>query len=272
MLIQVGCATPSFQLRSPVMDHTEWDGTAILLHYDLDTRDPDALSEGCSLNLKREHSDRIYSIHLPGRSHFVLVSAPGGTYEAQTLECPRFSKWQLEAFPKRPATLVEGKINYWGSVAFHFSPNGSTSLDLARGDQKSATLALIDDLQVLPKAWRTALVNPFTARPIAPEMLLKKELYSMETHFSWLLKKGETASSTADLQAQLGSCDVADQKALPYRIGILKITAIYENRKLRSLKTDDRSSFSQSFLGCLEHALREYRPASDDRLTAVVSL
>ena len=210
-------------------------------------------------------------MRLRGKDQMALFDVPPGTYVAKLLTCQKYQKWELDNFLKGRIPVQADKINYLGKVSFNFAPD-MNSMKTVNGDQKQATQSLMTDLWSLPKNWKLALYNPFTHQPIDQDMLVKKDIYRMDIHTSWTLKRGESIPSTSDLESTLKECDQTEQKRFPYRLGVMTCTATYDQQVLKDLTHQGHHSFSDGFVSCVEQALRGYKPVSAALLKVTVSL
>jgi hypothetical protein len=270
-MVQMGCSSGPIELKDHDLASQQWVGTAVLLNYELNTNNENIRNDGCVLNFHNLESNQDYAITLRGKEQMALFDLPAGTYVGKLLTCQKYQKWELDSFLKGKIAVEADKINYAGKVFFNFAPDMS-ALKTVNGDQKQATQSLSSDLWSLPKEWKSALYNPFTHQPIEPEMLVKKDLYRMDIHTSWTLKRGEKIPSTTDLEARLKECDQTEQKRFPYRLGMMTYSATYDAQVLASLTHQDHHSFSDGFVSCVEQTLRTYKPVSPQPLKVTVSL
>jgi hypothetical protein len=267
MVFAAGCGTAALDLKELEPKGGEWTGTAILFNYDLSTTDTAIRTDGCSLTLHELETDRDYVIQLAGQKHSVLFEIPAGVYKGKVLACPHYSKGDLGTF----VNLEPGKINYLGETVFEFD-HDSNLAKMTQADQTETARSLAGDFKALPAAWRTAVYNPFTHRPITEAMVDVKSAHQLKVSTKHFLKKGETAASTSVLESNLKGCDAAEQKKYPYRVGTLSYAATYEKRVLQSLKKEGENSFSNDFVSCVEQTVRDFRPDSDAKVDVKVTL
>jgi hypothetical protein len=259
-----GCVTAPIQLRNRSFnsDAANWTGTAALLNYTFDTANP-AQRSGCVLTLKsvsdRPGSASTYELALDTQAAFVFFEVPPGLYEAKILKCADGTKWELTDFLKGRFTIASGRINFLGLSQFRFSDD-TRGLSVVQGGQKATTLALAQDLKVLPKGWGTWIFDPFTAKPIVADMLVLKQDYSLNVHTRNTHKRGEAASlDTKSLVEAVRACDLREQSRFPYRLGTILTVADYKDGELKNLEENGRNSFSDEFTECLENSLRGFK-------------
>lgn len=270
-LTWVGCASSPIALQERSADQAPWSGTAILLNYAYETSDAATLERGCTLTLHNTNSGRDYTIRLPGRQGMALADIPVASYIGKSMSCPHYVKWELQSFLKGGFTPVLGRINYLGKVIFRFGSNNQ-SLQTVDSGQAAVTQSLATDIASWSSSWKAALENPFTRQPIAPEMLQAQQSYLLDVHSTRFLHEGEKPVTTTSLEDALRACDLAEQERFPYRLGTLHYTAVYENRKLQSLKKTDHNSFSGTFRSCLDKSLSDFQPDSSSKLQVDVSI
>lgn len=273
-LLWTGCATSPIELHERgggQSDQSPWSGTAILLNYAYDSTDALTLSQGCTLILRNVNSGQDYSIRLPGTRHVALIGIPGGTYSGRSMSCPHYARWELQSFLKGGFTPVQDRINFLGKVIFRFGVKNQSLVTVDSG-QTVVTEGLARDIASWPDSWKNALEDPFTRRPISPDMMERKPSYLLDIHTTGFLHQGERPASTADLENSLRACDLAEQESYPYRLGTLRYTAEYADRKLLNLTKTDHNSFSATFLSCLDRSLRGFQPDTASKLQVIVTI
>jgi hypothetical protein len=256
-LLVFGCSSSSVILKPHSTDDTAWSSTAVLLAYDLNSDDETLQSEGCTLVLVNTEDENNYEMKLPGRNHSVLFDVPAGSYAGKTLKCPGFHQWDLTEFLKGPFRIQTSRINYLGKVSFAFAP-GNSGMTVRIGDQTAATDSLTDAMGRMPQSWKSALYNPFTSKPISPDM--------------FFLKTNQTRISTDDLELALTHCDAEEQHHFPYRVGWLTYSATYENQLLTELTKEEHHAFSDSFTTCITNTLKIFKPSTNVKFQVLVTI
>jgi len=264
-IISVSCTAkkPIVRLNEPAGLTEGWEGTAILLTYELQNDKP------CLLNLKNQDTGGLYQAELSPEKHHVLVDAPQGKVVATGFSCDKKTEWTLEKFLRDETELVEGKINYLGKVSLKFNEKGTLSLKYR--DRASDSESLRQALKALPEGWRIAVVVAATRRPVKEGMLPPKTDYGLSTKSQKFTR--QEGVTTESLVKALRECDQAEHARVPVRIGNLSWLGTYEGGKLKELKKETNDhAFSDDFEDCMEAAYRGFKPNTQDKVEVRTTL
>lgn len=263
-ILTVGCSTS--RTLPEVTD--EGDRTTFLLNYEIHHKtDPDWKGD-CSVSMTDLGSGVVYTVPLSLRKNSVQIEAPAGKYKVGVLTCEGSEHWDLDNFGAPHVTVFPGKVNYLGKFVFEMTRVGKDNeLKMLRGDRDETRKSLMEVAMHMSPHWWGRVVSAYTGGVIPSSYLEDEKNYQRGTKSHVIGPKAHLNNMNFD------ECEKAEFKTNPVPLGILSYEVAYDKNKLTEIKqTENKNSFSKSYIQCVEQELKNFKPGYDGKVDYKVRL
>lgn len=230
-----------------------------------------AFPKDCQIRIKNlDHSgSQPLEFGLPANSAPILVEAIEGKYRFEDLYCDGLGTWRLEEILKEPMHLKAGSISVLSLIKFEFSHSNS-NFRIQRAQKKEDFVAIQSAVKKMTQLKRKTLYNPYIQTEWSSEVLAG----NAEQKIQIKVKKEGEASAKAELLTQrLERCETSERERNPLILTHWVIRASYQNTRMLTQRADTKfHTGSEIFENCIESAVQDFQPATENKVEIEVTL
>ena len=265
LLFLFACATPPAVLEEATDERPQ---TTFLLNYELLNPAQPSWEDQCLITLQKLDSKTQYQAPLNLHKKMIHIVAPAGDYRIDRLTCKKGGNWPLDNFGAPHVRALSERVNYLGKFSFHVTKNKNTyELFENRGTREDTLNALRKSASSLGSEQKNRIVSAYNGKKIDLKTMGSKTInnYRIVSHI--------TGHRTPPNALDFTACNATETKSNPVLVGDLSYEAFYENDSFKKMNLiKNSSSFSNTYLACIETALRDFKPGFSDKIRYDIQL
>jgi hypothetical protein len=210
-------------------------------------------------------------VRVPLDNEMIITSMDPSNYKVTHVRCGAYQTMTKSSFnPSNPTlSLASGAVNYMGVISVEKAPQGGNYDFFIKANEAQEFLRR--HYARLRIDQKERLKSAYTGQPITQGMIFHATKKSLSANTD----SGERTivADKARVTNLVRSCTQPEQIANPVRMGQYKLRASYDEGKLLKVeRLDDRNTYSQVLVDCIEAGLQKYRPSSGGYLTFQLEL